>query len=161
LLYGFVPLETRVARDSRFLGLSRGCRESSFCLWKFDSFQYVFVSFGSVGYVLVPRTSSTPVATWSWPTWVVESETCVGSRVHLVGASIFFENNCSHSLPPLWFAVSVFHLVCEESRHVRLQRPLERRASSLTHQVHQDRAQAQEEGGQGEETKARSKCCCP
>jgi hypothetical protein len=27
--------------------------------------------------VLVPRTSSTPVATWSWPTWVVESETCL------------------------------------------------------------------------------------
>jgi hypothetical protein len=34
---------------------------------------------------LVPRASSTPVAAWSWPTWVVESETCVGSRVHLVG----------------------------------------------------------------------------
>jgi hypothetical protein len=25
---------------------------------------------------LVPRTSSTPVAMWSWPTWVVESEMC-------------------------------------------------------------------------------------
>jgi hypothetical protein len=45
---------------------------------------------------------------------------------------------------------------CEESQHVQLQRPLERRASSSTHQVHQDRAQAQEEGGQGEETNARS-----
>jgi hypothetical protein len=43
--------------------------------------------------VLVPRTSSTPVAMWSWPTWVVESKTCVGSRVHLVGASISFEKN--------------------------------------------------------------------
>jgi hypothetical protein len=31
------------------------------------------------------------VATWSWPTWVVESQKCVGSRVHLVGVSIFFE----------------------------------------------------------------------
>jgi hypothetical protein len=40
------------------------------------------------------------------------------------------------------------------------QRPLERRASSSTHQVHQDRAQAQEEGGQGEETKARSNYRC-
>jgi hypothetical protein len=39
--------------------------------------------------VLVPRTSSTPVATWSLPTLVVESETCVGSRVHLVGAFIY------------------------------------------------------------------------
>jgi hypothetical protein len=28
--------------------------------------------------------------------------------------------------------------VCEESQHVRLQRPLERRASSSTHQVHKD-----------------------
>jgi hypothetical protein len=43
--------------------------------------------------VLVPRTSSTPVATWPWPTCVVELETCVGSRVHLVGASISFEKN--------------------------------------------------------------------
>jgi hypothetical protein len=43
--------------------------------------------------VLVPRTSSTSVATWSWPTLVVESETCIGSRVHLVVASISFEKN--------------------------------------------------------------------
>jgi hypothetical protein len=51
--------------------------------------------------LLVPRTSSTPVATWSWTTWEVESETCVGSHVHLVGASISFEKNFigSHSLP--------------------------------------------------------------
>jgi hypothetical protein len=28
--------------------------------------------------VLVPRTSSTQVAMWSWPTWVVESGTCFG-----------------------------------------------------------------------------------
>jgi hypothetical protein len=28
-------------------------------------------------WLLVPRTSSTPMATWSWPTWVVESEMCV------------------------------------------------------------------------------------
>jgi hypothetical protein len=25
----------------------------------------------SEGYVLVPRSSGTPVATWAWPTWVV------------------------------------------------------------------------------------------
>jgi hypothetical protein len=41
------------------------------------------------------------VATWSWPTWVVELETCVASRVHLVGVlspsrRIFIG---SHSLP--------------------------------------------------------------
>jgi hypothetical protein len=49
------------------------------------------------------------VAAWSWPTWVVESETCVGSRVHLVGASISFEKNFSRLpfTPPLWFTVSV------------------------------------------------------
>jgi hypothetical protein len=41
--------------------------------------------------LLVPRFSSTPVATWSWPTWVVESETCFGSRFRLVGVLISFE----------------------------------------------------------------------
>jgi hypothetical protein len=51
----------------------------------------VLMSFRSEGCLLVHRISSIPVATWSWPTWVVESETCVGSRVHLVGASISFE----------------------------------------------------------------------
>jgi hypothetical protein len=43
--------------------------------------------------LLVPRTSSTPVAAWSWPTWVVESEMCFGSRVHLVVVSISFKKN--------------------------------------------------------------------
>jgi hypothetical protein len=39
-----------------------------------------------------------------------ESETCVGGRVRLVGASISFEKNfyrLSFTPPPLWFAVSV------------------------------------------------------
>jgi hypothetical protein len=49
--------------------------------------------FGRLCVALVPRTSSTPMAMWSWPTSVVESETCVGSRIHLVGASISFEKN--------------------------------------------------------------------
>jgi hypothetical protein len=31
----------------------------------------VLVCFGSKGCLLVPRSSSTPVATWPWPTWVV------------------------------------------------------------------------------------------
>jgi hypothetical protein len=53
----------------------------------------VLVCFGLEGCVLVSMTSSTPVATWSCPTWVIELETCVGSRVHLVGASICFEKN--------------------------------------------------------------------
>jgi hypothetical protein len=38
LLYGFVPLETGIARDSLFLGLSRRCRESGFRSRKFGSF---------------------------------------------------------------------------------------------------------------------------
>jgi hypothetical protein len=62
----------------------------------------VLVCFSSEGCLLVPRTSKTPVAAWSWPTRVVESETCVGSRVHLVGVlspsrRIFIG---SHSHPP-------------------------------------------------------------
>jgi hypothetical protein len=52
----------------------------------------------SVKVVVGPRASNTPVAAWSWPTWVVESKTCVGSHVHLVGASISFEKNC-YQLP--------------------------------------------------------------
>jgi hypothetical protein len=51
--------------------------------------------------------------------------------------------------------------VCEQNQHVRLQRPLERRASPSTHQVYQDQAQDQEEGCQGEEAKARSNCRRP
>jgi hypothetical protein len=57
-------------------------------------------------WLVVPRTSSTPVAAWSWPTWVVESETCFGSRVRLVGVSISFEKNFNRlpfTPPPLWF----------------------------------------------------------
>jgi hypothetical protein len=44
-------------------------------------------------WLLVPRTNSTPVFAWSWTTWVVESETCFGSRVRLVGVLISFEKN--------------------------------------------------------------------
>jgi hypothetical protein len=40
VLYGFVPLETRIARDSLFLGLSQRCRESGFRSRKFSSFQF-------------------------------------------------------------------------------------------------------------------------
>jgi hypothetical protein len=47
MLYGFVPLETGIARDSRFLGLSRRCRESSFRLRKFGSFHIHGGRFGS------------------------------------------------------------------------------------------------------------------
>jgi hypothetical protein len=49
-------------------------------------------------WLLAPRTSSTAVATWSWPTWVVESETCFGLSCsscwssHLFREDFFFEN---------------------------------------------------------------------
>jgi hypothetical protein len=77
-------------------GLTGACHRSDRCSTSSKPCKFplcVLVSFGSEGCVLVPRTSSTSVATWSWPTLVVESETCVGSRVHLVGASISFEKN--------------------------------------------------------------------
>jgi hypothetical protein len=38
VLYGFVPLETGIARDSLFLELSRRCRESGFRSQKSGSF---------------------------------------------------------------------------------------------------------------------------
>jgi hypothetical protein len=46
--------------------------------------------------VFVPRTSSTPVATWFWQTEGRSAERVilvVRLRVHLVGVSISFENN--------------------------------------------------------------------
>jgi hypothetical protein len=51
------------------------------------------VEAASGGSSRVPRTSSTPVDAWSWPTLLVESETCFGCRVRLVGVSISFEKN--------------------------------------------------------------------
>jgi hypothetical protein len=41
VVYGFVPLETRIACDSLFLGLSRRCRELDYRSRKFGSFQVV------------------------------------------------------------------------------------------------------------------------
>jgi hypothetical protein len=49
VLYGFVPLETGIARDSLFLGLSRRCRESGFRSRKFGSFQVVLEPYLTVG----------------------------------------------------------------------------------------------------------------
>jgi hypothetical protein len=77
------------------------------------------VCFSSEGCMLVPRISSTPVTTWSSPTWVVESETCVGSRVHLVGVSISFEKNFYRLpfTPPLLFVVSVLQGYIKSRSH--------------------------------------------
>jgi hypothetical protein len=66
---------------------------------------------GSEGYVLVPRSSGTPVATWAWPIWVVSRRRVLEAMFILMefpspSRRIFIG---SHSLPPpLWFAVSVF-----------------------------------------------------
>jgi hypothetical protein len=66
---------------------------------------------GSEGCVLVPRSSGTPVATWAWPTWVVSRRRVLEAVFILLefpspSRRIFIG---SHSLPPLWFAVSVLH----------------------------------------------------
>jgi hypothetical protein len=71
----------------------------------------MLVCFGSKGCVLVPRSSSTSVAAWTWPTSVVSR------RRVLEAVFILFESSSpsrkifigSHSLPPLWFTVSVLH----------------------------------------------------
>jgi hypothetical protein len=65
----------------------------------------------SEGCVLVPRSSGTPVATWAWPTWVVSRRRVLEAVFILLEfpsplRRIFIG---SHSLPPLWFAVSVLH----------------------------------------------------
>jgi hypothetical protein len=52
VLYGFVPLETGIARDSLFLGLSRRCRESGFRSGKFGSFHVVSEPYLTVGRAL-------------------------------------------------------------------------------------------------------------
>jgi hypothetical protein len=63
--------------------------------------------------VFVPRTSSTPTATWFWQTEGRSAERVISgvrpSEVHLVGVSIFFEKNFYQLpfTPPLSFVVSV------------------------------------------------------
>jgi hypothetical protein len=67
---------------------------------------------GLEGCVLVPRFSSTPVATWTWPIWVVSRRRVLEVVFVLLESSspsrrIFIG---SHSLPPLWFVVSVLQV---------------------------------------------------
>jgi hypothetical protein len=72
----------------------------------------VLVCFGSEGCLLVPRFSSTPMAAWAWPTWVVSRRRVLEVVFALLESPspsrrIFIG---SHSLPPpLWLAVSVLH----------------------------------------------------
>jgi hypothetical protein len=72
----------------------------------------------SEGCVLVPRSSGTPVATWAWPIWVVSQRRVLEAVFILLefpspSRRIFIG---SHSLSPLWFAVSVLQLVSEPVR---------------------------------------------
>jgi hypothetical protein len=72
----------------------------------------------SEGCVLVPRSSGTPVATWAWPTWVVSRRHVLEAVFMLLEFSspsrrIFIG---SHSLPPLWFVVSILQVVSEPVR---------------------------------------------
>jgi hypothetical protein len=62
----------------------------------------VLVCFGSEGCLLVPRSSSTPVGAWAWPTWVVSRRRVLQAVFVLLEFSspsrrIFIG---SHSLPP-------------------------------------------------------------
>jgi hypothetical protein len=75
----------------------------------------VLVCFGLEGCLLVPRSSGTPVATWAWTTWVVSQRRVLEAVFVLLESPspsrrIFIG---SHSLPPIWFIVSVLQLVTE------------------------------------------------
>jgi hypothetical protein len=92
-LTGVEPLSESCPVSPAGTGLT-GCAHRSDRCWSEDS-RFGVPLRSRVGRVcvLVPRSSGTPVATWAWPTWVSESETCIGSRVHLEGVSISFEKN--------------------------------------------------------------------
>jgi hypothetical protein len=72
--------------------------------------------------LLVPRSSSTSVAAWTWPTWVVSQRRVLEAVfVLLVSLSpwrrIFIG---SHSLPPLWFVVTVLQQVAGVQHHMEV-----------------------------------------
>jgi hypothetical protein len=101
---------------------------------------------GSEGCVLVPRSSGTPVATWAWPIWVVSRRRVLEAVFILLefpppSRRIFIG---SHSLPPLWFAVSVLQeSKGKEPRRVHTYIPHQIPNSKVpkTHQEnHQERA---------------------
>jgi hypothetical protein len=79
--------------------------------------------------LLVPRSSNTSVAAWAWLTWVVSQRRVLEVVFILLESPspsrrIFIG---SHSLPPLWFAVSVLQSCpgrAAQSPEHELQRPL-------------------------------------
>jgi hypothetical protein len=61
--------------------------------------------------VLVPKSSSIPVAVWAWPTRVVSRRRVLEVVFVLLESPSPSTRNFigSYSLPPLWFAISVLH----------------------------------------------------
>jgi hypothetical protein len=110
-LTGVEPLSESCPVSPAGTGLTGSAHQSDRC-WSVDSRFGVPLRSQVEGCVLVPRSSGTPVATWAWPTWVV-SEICVLEAVFILlefpspSRRIF---TGSHSLPPLWFAVSVLQV---------------------------------------------------
>jgi hypothetical protein len=110
-LTGVEPLSESCPVSPVGTGLTGGAHRSDRC-WSEDS-RFGVPLRSRVGRVcvLVPRSSGTPVATWAWPTWVVSWRRALEAVFILLelpspSRRIFIG---SHSLPPLWFAVSVLH----------------------------------------------------
>jgi hypothetical protein len=117
-LTGVEPLSVSCPVSPAGTGLTGGSHRSDRC-WSVDS-RFGVPLRSRVGRVrvLVPKSSSTPVATWAWPTWVVSRRRVLEVVFILLEFSsplrrIFID---SHSLPPLWFAVSVLQVVSEPVR---------------------------------------------
>jgi hypothetical protein len=94
-----------VHRSDRVTGLTGAGHRSDRCSTGNKSCKFplcVLVCFSSEGCVLVPRSSSTSVAAWSWPTWVVSRRRVLEAMFVLLESSspsrrIFIG---SHSLLP-------------------------------------------------------------
>jgi hypothetical protein len=110
---GVEPLSESCPVSPAGTGLTGGAHRSDWC-WSVDSrFGVPLRSWVGRVCVLVPRSSGTPVATWAWTTWVVSRRRVLEAVFILLEFSspsrrIFIG---SHSLPPLWFAVSVLQRV--------------------------------------------------
>jgi hypothetical protein len=117
-LTGVEPLSESCPISPVGTGLTGGAHRSDRC-WSVDS-RFGVPLRSQVGRVcvLVPRSSGTPVATWARPTWVVSRRRVLEAMFILLeftspSRRIFIS---SHSLPPVWFAVSVLQVVSEPVR---------------------------------------------
>jgi hypothetical protein len=110
-LTGVEPLSESCSVSPAGTGLTGGAHRSDRCRSVDSRFGFSAAFLGSEGGVLVPRSSGTPVATWAGPTLVVSRRRVLEAVFILLeflspSRRIFIG---SHSLPPLWFAVSVLH----------------------------------------------------